>query len=65
MKQKYSEAFIEQAAVKLLSRGKRTVREVALERNVNYASHSKFLTGSVDSPPRPLENQGGRGIGLP
>ena len=26
MKQKYSEAFIEQAVVKLLSRGKRTVR---------------------------------------
>lgn len=36
MKQKYSEAFIEQAVVKLLSRGKRTVREVALDLNVSY-----------------------------
>ena len=36
MKQKYSEAFIEQAVVKLLSRDKRTVREVALDLNVNY-----------------------------
>lgn len=36
MKQKYSEAFIEQAVVKLLSRGKRTVREIALDLNVSY-----------------------------
>ena len=36
MKQKYSEVFIEQAVVKLLSRGKCTVREVALDLNVNY-----------------------------
>ena len=36
MKQKYSEAFIEQAVVKLLSRGKRTVREVALDLNASY-----------------------------
>ena len=36
MKQKYSEAFIEQAVVKLLWRGKRTVREVALELSVSY-----------------------------
>ena len=36
MKQKYSEAFIEQAVVKLHSRGKRTVREIALELNVSY-----------------------------
>jgi len=31
MKQKYTEAFIEQAVVKLLSRGDRTVREIALD----------------------------------
>jgi transposase len=36
MKTNYSEAFVEQALIKLLSRGKRTIREVALELNVNY-----------------------------
>lgn len=36
MKTNYSEAFVEQAVIKLLTRGKRTIREVALELNVNY-----------------------------
>jgi hypothetical protein len=36
IKQKYSEAFIEQAVIELLSRGERTVREVAVDLNVNY-----------------------------
>jgi transposase-like protein len=36
MKTNYSEAFVEQAVIKLLSRGKRTIRAVALELNVNY-----------------------------
>lgn len=36
MKTNYSEAFVEQAVIKLLSRGKRTIREVAFELNVNY-----------------------------
>lgn len=36
MKKNYSEAFVEQAVIKLVSRGKRTIREVALELNVNY-----------------------------
>ena len=36
MRKKYSEAFIEQAVVKLLSRDRRTVREVALVLNVIY-----------------------------
>ena len=36
MKTNYSEAFVEQAVLKLLARGKRTIREVALELNVNY-----------------------------
>jgi transposase len=36
MKTNYSEAFVEQALIKLVSRGKRTIREVALELNVNY-----------------------------
>lgn len=49
MKQKYSEAFIEQAVVKLLSRGKRTVREVALDLNVNYHTAKNWMQrGSPD-----------------
>jgi len=45
MKKKYSEAFIEQAVVKLLSRGKRTVREVALDLNVNYHTAKNWMQG--------------------
>jgi transposase len=49
MKQKYSEAFIEQAVVKLLSRGKRTVREVALDLNVSYHTAKNWMKrGSPD-----------------
>ena len=36
MKSTYSEAFVEQALVKLLSRGDRTVRSVAEDLNVNH-----------------------------
>ena len=36
MKPKYSEAFIEQAVIKLLSRGDRSVQAVATDLNVNY-----------------------------
>src|SRR5450830_2023865 len=43
MKQKYSEAFIEQAVVKLLSRGQRTVREVALDLNVSYHTAKNWM----------------------
>ena len=43
MKQKYSEEFVEQAVVKLLSRGKRTVREIALELNVNYHTAQNWM----------------------
>jgi transposase-like protein len=43
MKQKYTEAFIEQAVVKLLSRGDHTVREVALELNVNYHTAKNWI----------------------
>ena len=43
MKQKYSEAFIEQALVKLLSRGKRTVREIAMELNVSYHTAKNWM----------------------
>ncbi|MEY3446192.1 MAG: hypothetical protein RIR45_947 [Pseudomonadota bacterium] len=44
MKHKYSEAFIEQALVKLLSRGKRTVREIALEL-IRYVSPQQRHAG--------------------
>ena len=43
MKSKYSEAFIEQAVVKLLSRGQRTVREVAVDLNVNYHTAKNWM----------------------
>lgn len=43
MKTNYSEAFIEQALVKLLSRGKRSVREVALELNVSYHTAKNWM----------------------
>ena len=43
MKQNYSEAFIEQAVVKLLSRDKRTVREIALELNVSYHTAKNWM----------------------
>jgi transposase-like protein len=36
MKPKYSEAFIEQAVVKLISRGERSVQAVATDLNINY-----------------------------
>lgn len=51
MKQIYSEAFIEQAVVKLLSRGQRTVREVALDLNVNYHTAKNWMKrGSPATP---------------
>lgn len=43
MKNNYSEAFIEQALVKLFSRGKRSVREVALELNVSYHTAKNWM----------------------
>lgn len=43
MKTNYSEAFVEQAVIKLLSRGKRTIREVALELNVNYHTARNWI----------------------
>ena len=36
MKPKYSKAFIEQAVIKLLSRGDRSVQAVAADLNINY-----------------------------
>lgn len=58
MKQKYSEAFIEQAVVKLLSRGRRTVREVALDLNVNYHTAKNWMQrGSPDKAGRSLNKE--------
>jgi transposase-like protein len=43
MKSEYSEEFIEQALVKLLSRGNRSVKSVAQELNVNYHTAKNWL----------------------
>ena len=43
MKSQYSEEFIEQALVKLLSRGSRSVKSVAQELNVNYHTAKNWL----------------------
>ena len=50
MKSQYSEEFIEQALVKLLSRGNRSVKSVAQELNVNYHTAKNWLKrGSAGS----------------
>ena len=43
MKPKYSQAFIEQAVVKLLARGDRSVQAVATDLNVNYHTAKYWL----------------------
>lgn len=43
MKKNYSDAFVEQAIVKLLSRGERTVQSVAQELNVNYHTAKNWI----------------------
>lgn len=43
MKSTYSQAFIEQALVKLYSRGDRTVKSVAEELNVNYHTLKNWM----------------------
>ena len=43
MKSSYSEAFIEQALVKVFSRGSRTVRSVAEDLNVNYHTVKNWM----------------------
>lgn len=49
MKSTYSEAFIEQALVKVFSRGNRTVRSVANDLNVNYHTVKNWMkTKSAD-----------------
>ena len=43
MKTNYSDAFIEQAVIKLLSREERTVRSVAQDINVNYHTAKNWI----------------------
>lgn len=43
MKSTYSEAFVEQALVKIFSRGNRTVRSVADDLNVNYHTVKNWM----------------------
>ena len=50
MKQNYSEAFIDQAVVKLLSRGDRTVRDVAQDLNVNYHTARNWIKRGSPAP---------------
>ncbi len=47
MKTAYSEAFIEQALVKVFSRGGRTVRSVAEDLNVNYHTVKNWMKRKV------------------
>ena len=47
MKSTYSEAFVEQALVKLLSRGDRTIRSVAEDLNVNHHTLSLLTAYSL------------------
>lgn len=43
MKQAYSEAFIEQALVKVFSRGQRTIQEVAAELHINLHTLKNWM----------------------
>jgi transposase-like protein len=63
MKSTYSEAFIEQALVKLLSRGDRTIQSVADDLNVNYHTLKNWMkrkaqdkrSGLVNKEKRPQD----------
>ncbi len=54
MKTTYSQAFIEQAVVKLLSRGNRTVRSVAQDLNVNYHTAKNWIKRGSPTLPSAL-----------
>lgn len=45
MKSTYTEAFIEQALVKLFSRGNRTIKSIAEELNVNFYTLKNWMKG--------------------
>jgi transposase-like protein len=53
MKPKYSKAFIEQAVVKLLSRGDRSVQTVANDLNVNYHTAKYWIKRALLSKAAP------------
>ena len=43
MKSTYTEAFVEQARVKVLSRGDRTIRSIADELNMNHYTLKNWM----------------------
>lgn len=43
MATKHSEAFIEQALVKVLSRGDRTIKSIAADLNINYHTLKNWM----------------------
>ena len=53
MKPKYSEAFIEQAVVKLLARGDRSVQAVATDLNINYHTAKYWIKRALRSKATP------------
>lgn len=60
MKSKYSEAFIEQALVKVYSRGGRTVRSVAEEINVSFHTVKNWMKRKVLDKPGVTSTKGKR-----
>ena len=60
MKSKYSEAFIEQALVKVYSRGERTVRSVAEELNVSFHTVKNWMKRKVVDKPGVTATKGKR-----
>ena len=53
MKPKYPEAFIEQAVVKLLARGDRSVQAVAIDLNINYHTAKYWIKRALRSKATP------------
>ena len=53
MKPKYPEAFIEQAVVKLLARGDRSVQAVATDLNINYHTAKYWIKRALRSKATP------------
>ena len=53
MKPKYSEAFVEQAVVKLLARGDRSVQAVATDLNINYHTAKYWIKRALRSKATP------------
>ena len=49
MKPKYSEAFIEQAVVKLLARGDRSVQALPTDLNINYHTAKYWIKRALRS----------------